>query len=96
MKNKLCDRIIRREDREESGNKYSYELTMREADEVAAFRLPLYSIKISMTDSEGNERETNARDVFSNGEKARTFFDKIVRNLATPIDLVYILEDEMG
>lgn len=96
MKNKLCDRIIRREDREESGNKYSYELTIREADEVAAFRLALYSIKISMTDAEGNEREANARDVFSNGDKARIFFDKIVRNLATPIDLVYILEDEMG
>ena len=96
MKNELLEKTIRREDHEDCGNKYTYELTLREADEVAAFRLPLYSIKISMTDTDGNQREANARDIFSNGAKAESFFNKIVRNLATPIDLVYILEDEIG
>ena len=96
MSSRICDKLIRRENREEAGNKYTYELTLREADEVAAFGLPLYSIRISMTRVEGDQRETNARDVFSNGEKACAFFDKLVRNLATPIDLVYILEDEIG
>ena len=96
MKNKICDKLIRREERECCGIKYIYELTSREADAVAAFRLPLYSIKISMTAPDQNPREANARDVFSSLEKATTFFDKIVRNLATPIDLIYILEDEIG
>ena len=67
----------------------------REGEGVADFRLPLYSIRVDMTDKHGNRRQANARDVFSNIDKAAEFFDKLVRNLATPIDLAYILEDEM-
>jgi hypothetical protein len=48
-----------------------------------------------MTDAQGNTRRADARDVFSCREKAVAFFEKIVRNLATPIDLNYIIEDEM-
>lgn len=96
MSEKLCDRVLRKEERFDEGNSYSYELLMREGDTVADFKLPLYSIRVDMTDTEGHRRQADARDVFSNAEKAIAFFDKIVRNLATPIDLAYILEDEMA
>ena len=79
----------------DDGNYYSYELLMREGDTVSDYRIPLYSIRVDMTDTHGYRREANARDAFSNADKAIEFFDKIVRNLATPIDLAYILEDEM-
>ena len=49
-----------------------------------------------MVDPFGNNRQADARDIFSDKEDAEAFFDKIVRNLATPIDLAYILEDEFA
>lgn len=96
MKNEVCDKLIHRENRVEDGSSYTYELTYREASEVAAFRLPLYSVKVTMTTSDGRCREATARDIFSNRAKARDFFDMLVRNLATPIDLGYVVEDELG
>lgn len=96
MRNKICDKLIRREERRDEGYLYTYELTSREGDAVATFGLPLYSIHITLTDPSGNCREANAKDVFSNVEKSKEFFDKLVKNLATPIDLIYILEDEIG
>ncbi len=47
-----------------------------------------------MIDGEGKERVASATDVFVNEECALSFFEKIVRNLATPIDLAYVIEDE--
>ncbi len=85
--------IIRREERAADGYEYVYELTVNESDRVASFKLPLYSISVKM--SKGGEALTYARsgDVFSNEKKAISFFEKIVENLATPIDLAYVLED---
>ena len=96
MKNKLYEKLIRKVEREADGFSYTYELTCREANEVAAFRLPLYSIHISLCDPDGYHRQSTAKDVFANLGKAESFFDKIVKNLATPIDLMYVLEDEIG
>ena len=45
--------------------------------------------------SNGKVRKSEAKDVFSSKRKAIEFFDKIVRNLATPIDLKYVIEDEI-
>lgn len=95
MSNKVCDRVIRREERQDTGYVYSYELIERKGDTTVDFGVSLYSIKVNMTDGEGKTRKSEARDVFSSKEKAVAFFDKIVRNLATPIDLKYIIEDEM-
>ena len=95
MNHKICERLLRKEEAMEDGNHYSYELTVREGNCTADWRLPLYSIKVNMTDVYGQRREADAKDVFSSKEKAMTFFDKIVKNLATPIDLAYIVEDEM-
>ncbi len=87
--------VIRREERIDEENRYLYELMMRRGDTVACWRMPLYSIRVNMTDAFGNEGSADVTDVFADEDKALDFFDKIVRNLATPIDLSYILEDEM-
>ena len=96
MSNKICNKLIRKESVQDGGYTYSYELLMSEGDMVANYRLPLYSIRVKMTDKNGEQREASARDVFSRKSEATAFFEKIVRNLATPIDLAYILEDEMA
>ena len=96
MSKNACDTVIRKEERQDEGNTYSYELRLRRGESTADFRLPLYSIRIGMTDTEGVLRQADAKDVFSNKKRAVEFFEKLVRNLATPIDLAYIVEDELG
>lgn len=95
MKQKMLDTVIRTEERIDDGNSYSYQLMKRKGDSTANWQLPLYSFRINMIDKRGQEREATAKDIFSDEGKALAFFDKIVRNLATPIDLAYIIEDEL-
>ena len=87
--------VIKKEERAESGYSYTYELLLRRGVRTADFGLPLYSIKISMTDPSGNTSQREATDVFASSKQATLFFDKLVRNLATPIDLCYVVEDEV-
>ena len=94
MTNKTYD-VIRTEVREDDGYQYNYQLMMRKSNSVASWRMPLYSIRVNMTDTFGNEGTADLTDVFSDADKALCFFEKIVKNLATPIDLDYILEDEL-
>ena len=95
MKRNASYDVIRTEVREDEGNQYNYQLMMRRGDAVASWRLPLYSIRVNMTDVYGNEGTADVTDAFSDVDKAISFFEKIVKNLATPIDLDYIFEDEM-
>ena len=94
MINGTKERIIRKEVRFDKENSYSYELTCKESASVVSYGLPLYTVKVSMTDSKGTTKNATANDAFSDKGRALVFFDKIVRNLATPIDLSYIIEDE--
>ena len=95
MLNKTKDYdVIRTEERLEDKHHYLYELLMRRGETVACWRMPLYSIRVKMTDAYGNKRSADAIDIFSDEDKALSFFEKLVRNLATPIDLPYIVEDE--
>ena len=87
--------IIRREECREDGYTYSYELIMKESGRVASYRIPLYSVRVKMTDRDGIESESEIKDAFADAGRAIVFFEKVVRNLATPIDLAYILEDEI-
>ena len=87
--------LIRKEVRHDDSNIYSYELIMKENDNLSGFRLPLYSIKVSFTDRKGCTTAATTKDAFADPGKAILFFDKLVRNLATPIDTAYILEDEL-
>ena len=87
--------VIREETRETEDAIYTYTLSVRTGDSVASFGLPLYSVEIRMTDKSGKHTSAELDDVFSESKKAFRFFDKLVKNLATPIDLPYVLEDEI-
>ena len=89
-----CRDIIRKDERCDEFNLYRYELTVRFGTGTADYRLPLYSIRITMTDSRGNTSEECVTDAFSDTEKALRFYEKIVSGKVTPIDLPYVLEDE--
>ena len=86
--------VIRRDERQDEFNLYTYELSVRLGTDTASFRLPLYSVKVRATDAFGNVREECVRDAFADSERAIRFYEKLVDGVATPIDLPYVLEDE--
>ena len=51
-KERSCDTVIRKDIMEEDGNQYIYELTLRQGAKTANYKIPLYSIKVSMNTSE--------------------------------------------
>ena len=92
---KTVDTIIRTETREAEGAHYKYELIMRKSTRIVCFKLPLYSIKIEMTDKDGEFTKSETGELFSDVGKAISFFDRVVKYLVTPIDLAYVVEDEL-
>ncbi len=84
--------IIKETTKIEDGIIYQYLLTSSRSVKVASYGMPLYSIEVIMT-KDGEVTKNEARDIFSDIGKAVVFFDKISNNLATPMDLPYILED---
>ena len=94
MNKNLCEAIAIKKDKSDGENIYCYELIERKGETTADWRLTLFSIRITMTDKIGTSRSFEAKNLFSNKREAVEFFDMIVENLATPIDLPYILEDE--
>ena len=95
MKQKIADNVIIKEERSSDGYSYTYELIHREGVRTDDFGLPLYSMRVSMTDRLGNITRREASDVFADKRKAEGFFKRLVDNLATPIDLGYVIEDEV-
>ena len=93
---KTVDTVIRTEIKEADSAKYKYELIMRKSTRLVCFKLPLYSIKIEMTDEFGEKTKAETGELFSDVGKAISFFEKLVKYLATPIDLAYIVEDELA
>ena len=87
--------VIKNEKFELDGASYSYSLIMTESKNVASYKLALYSIEIEMTDKDGKKTNARAHDLFADVGKALVFFRKLVENAATPMNLPYILEDEM-
>lgn len=96
MLNKGSTITVRNEKRKENGIDYNYRLTVEESERVASYTLPLYTISVEMKESDGTVTNATARELFSDAGKARLFFDKLVNNLATPVDLPYIVEDELS
>ncbi|MBQ8690044.1 MAG: hypothetical protein IJ515_06770 [Clostridia bacterium] len=97
MTNSKKKTTVRTEVRELDGIEYRYELTSSRATDVASYGLPLYSVSVSMHFRDtGRVSEGRTENIFSDVNKAGRFFDKIVDNLATPIDLPYIVEDELA
>ena len=91
----IKDTVIRKENREADGATYNYSLIVSESNKVASYKLPLYSIEIEMTDSNGNITNARTKELFADVGKAISFFRKLTENLATPLNLPYIIEDEM-
>ena len=90
------DTVIKRDIREADGARYCYTLIMSESNKVASYKLPLYSIEIEMTDKDGKVTNAKTKEIFADVGKAISFFRKLSENLATPLNLLYILEDEMA
>ena len=86
--------IIRTEIRQADGYEYRYYLSVTNSAKVASYNLPLYSVRVEMI---GNEKhsEHELREIFADSGKAITFFEEIVENLVTPLDLHFILEDKI-
>ena len=94
-RDKTQTRTLKSDERSDDGILYFYQLIVREDRNQASFRIPLYSVAVKMIDKDGDESEASVKDAFCDPGRALVFYDKVVRNLATPIDLAYILEDEM-
>ncbi len=97
MKNNitLLRSVIRNEERKTEDAIYEYTLTVSESKRVSTFRLPLYSIRIKMIKSDGSITEATSGEAFADFGKAVVFFERLVENLATPLNLPYIIEDEV-
>lgn len=86
---------VREETKETEDALYTYTLSSKSGDKVANYGLTLYSVEIQMTDKNGVHTASSLEDIFSDSGTAFKFFDKLSKNLATPIDLPYIFEDEL-
>ena len=87
--------ILRSDCITEDGILYEYTLFSSESARVASFKLPLYSITVKMTDN-SEVTEGTVNDVFADLGKATLFYELLVKNLATPVDLTYVLEDRIS
>lgn len=73
---------------------YRYVLFCEKSNKVASFNIPLYSIEVSMI-KDGERTSNVAKELFADIGKAISFFEKLADNLATPIDLPYVVEDRI-
>ena len=87
--------VIREEKLELDGAHYTYTLSCGEGNSVANYGLTLYSVGIEMTDADGNKTRSQLDEIFTDSKRAFGFFNRLIENYATPIDLPYVLEDEM-
>ena len=96
QREKIMENVVRREERSDGENGYVYELRVSESKNSAGARLPLYSIYVTMTEANGKSTSAGVKEAFADAGKAILFYEKVIRGLATPIDLAYTLEDEMS
>lgn len=95
MKKNESKEIIKDISRIENDITYRYVLSAKRSRKVASFQMPLYSIEVIMT-KDGVTTKNSVNDVFCDIGKAISFYEQISRNLATPIDLPYVLEDKIA
>lgn len=89
------ERAVRVTEARSEGMYYKYTLLVSESEKVASYRLPLYSIRIEMTDDSGRKTQAQTAEIFADLGKATVFYERLVENLATPINLAYIVEDSI-
>lgn len=93
LSEKQSEEIVRAKEIKSDGAEYKYTLFVRTSRRVASFCLPLYSVRIEMKTKDGRYTEARTADIFSDLGKATVFFERLAENLATPINLAYIVED---
>ncbi len=88
--NELCvvdEKTIVRE-----GCTLNYTLFKRVSTRCASFGLTLYSVRVRAITG-GEVQESLLEDAFSDSGRALCFFRRIVSDLCTPSDAVYIMQD---
>lgn len=93
-KNKVLEKIIKCDEVLDGDVSYTYRLISSEGKNHASYRIPLYSVCVDMTSESGEITSASIKEAFCDVGQALVFYDKVVRNLATPIDLAYVFEDE--
>ena len=93
-----CQRkIIINETRVCDGITYKYSLIESTNLQISCYKIPLYSVRIEMLIHENESfSENESVALFSDLNKATDFYYKLVSNLATPMNLPYIIEDELS
>lgn len=86
--------VIKEEVRERDGAVYKFTLSSGTSKRTASFNLPLYSIEVELL-MDGKLTSRRLTDAFADGGKAIVFFNRVVENLITPIDLPYAFEDKL-
>ena len=89
------EEIIREERKHKDGITYIYRLYVVHSKRVSSYGIMLYKINIVMIMPDGSSSECDTKEVFSDPGKAFAFYKKLTDNLATPLDLPYIVEDEL-
>lgn len=79
---------IRTQTREVDGYRYTYTLMCSHENEVVS-----YCIRIHLCTPEGEESATTFSEGLADGGRALLLFRLLVRELVTPIDLPYVIED---
>ena len=86
---KTATKTVRTEIRRAFGNEYKYELILNES------AIPLYSVKIELKMITGSFTKAESHELFYDEHEAKTFFELLVDNLVTPINLPYVIYDEL-
>ncbi len=94
QKEKIRETTIRAEERMQNGTVYRYELIMTESNSFSSYKIPLYYIRVQMQRCDGVISASESETLFADLGFATDFFEKLIRSLAAPADLPYIVEDE--
>ena len=86
--------IIRSEESIDGSAKYVYRLIGSEAEISSTVKVMLYSIEVEMNRN-GSITSYKSGNLFLNKDKAERFFVKLIKNLATPANLPYLIEDSL-
>lgn len=97
MKKKQAEAVttVREYEYENDEAKYKYTMYLTSSKRVMSYRLPLYSIRIEMWTRDGKHTEAETGELFADLGKATVFFERLCKNLATPLNLAYIVEDSI-
>ena len=87
---RICERRVT-----DGKTEYRYELMLCYKSIGGSAPIPIYSISAEMIIN-GIRTFYRTGDLFTCEKKARSFFDKITEKLATPLNMPYVIEDELS